>query len=240
MSPSTSNSSFWIDLLLIVPVLLAWWSQARVRHAFREADQIQNEEHISGYETARYLLDESGLGTIPVVVGQGTLSGDSDAYDPVAKRVVISKQTASHSTDLSVGVAGHEVGHATQDAEGFPLMRLRTSIANWLIRVSWVSSFAFVGGFLLGIVPLMWVTVGIMGVQVLFALVTLPVEINASGRAIKLLERGRLIALSEKRSVQKVLRAAAFTYLASAAQTLAFFLFCVIVLAAAVGLQLPR
>jgi Zn-dependent membrane protease YugP len=233
-----SNSSLLFNLLLIVPLLLAWWSQSRVRRVFREADQVENLEHITGYDTARSLLDASGLNYVPVVVSPSTSA--NDAYDPVTKQVVISGRTASRDSNLSMGVAGHEVGHATQDAEDYPLMRLRTLLAGWLIRLSWLSSFAFLGGFLLGIVPLMWIAVGIMGLQVAFALVTLPVEMNASKRALHLLERGHLVAMSEERSVRRVLRTAGFTYLASAAQTVAFFLVWVIILTAVTGLHSPQ
>lgn len=223
--------------LLLVPLGLVWVARSRVRSVFRQADKIENAERINGYEAARILLDRVGLESVKVVVHNDLLFGD--AYDPVAKRLMITDRTAWRRTDLSVGIAGHEVGHALQEAEGFPLVRLRDTLARWLVQLSWISPFVFIGGFLVGIVPLMWVAVGIMALEVLFALVTLPVEIDASRRAVSLLERGQLIAMSEERVVRRVLRAAAYTYLASAGLRVAVFLVWFIVLTIATGLRLP-
>lgn len=236
---SDNLTDLYFLLVFVVPLALVWWSQARVQQVFREADKVRNDSRISGYETARRLLDVSGLAHIPVVVGGGLFSASNDAYDPSSKRVVISPKTASRDSELSLGVSAHEVGHATQDADDHPLMRLRTSLSRWLAGVSWLSNFAFVGGFLFGIELLMWVAVGIVGLQAVFALVTLPVETDASKRAMGMLERERLIAPSAKPRVERVLRAAAFTYLASAAQSVAFFLVCFTVLAATTGLHSP-
>jgi Zn-dependent membrane protease YugP len=226
-----------IVVLLFIPIGLVWWTQTRVQSVFREADQIENAEHISGQDAARQLLDQSGLHAVPVVIGEKIWPGD--AYDPLTKRLLITPRTAWRHTDLSVGIVGHEVGHATQDAEGFPPLRLRTTLARWLVQLAWVSPLVFIGGFFLGIVPFMWVAVGIMGLEVVYALVTLPVEMNASRRAVGLLERGHVIVMAEERIVRRVLRAAAFTYLASAGMRVAFFLFWLIILAATTGLRLP-
>jgi hypothetical protein len=90
----------------------------------------------------------------------------TDYYDPMGKTLVLSPRIARRATVLAVGVAGHEVGHAVQDAEGYPLMRLRTFSARWLIVLSTISPFAFIGGFFLGSVFLMWLAVGILALQV--------------------------------------------------------------------------
>jgi hypothetical protein len=105
------------------------------------------------------------------------------------------------------------------------------------MQLSWICPFVFVGGFFLGIVPFMWLAVGIMGLEVVFAFVTLPVELDASRRAVGLLERGHLIVMSEERIVRRVLRAAAFTYLASAGIRVGVFLLWFIVLAFTTGLR---
>jgi len=223
-------------LLLIVPLILVVWAQARVRRVFLEEDQFQNSGHVNGLEAARELLDQAGLSHVQLRI-MGRLF--TDFYDPVEKVLVLSPRTARRATILAVGVAGHEVGHAIQDAEGYPFMRLRTSMGRWLIVLSTISPFAFIGGFFLGSVYLMWVAVGILALQIVFALVTLPVELNASHRAIPLLENGRLIVVEEEGAVRRVLRAAALTYLVSVAVRVAVFLFWFILLAAATGLRLP-
>lgn len=207
-----------------------------MRRVFRQEDQVENAEQITGLEAARELLDHVGLHGIRLEM-RGRLP--ADYYDPVTKTLVLSLRTARRDTTLAVGVAGHEVGHAIQDAEGYPLMRLHNGLARWLIVLSTISPFAFIGGFLLGSVFLMWVAIGILALQVVFALTALPLELNASRRAIALLEEEHVIVLSEEASVRRVLRAAALTYLASVAMRVAGFLFWFLLLAALTGLHTP-
>jgi Zn-dependent membrane protease YugP len=230
-----ASRTLLIYLLLLVPLALVWWVQSRVRRVFREEDQFQNSVHINGLEAARELLDQAGLQEVQLRI-MGRLF--SDAYDPISKVLFLSPSTARRASILAVGVAGHEVGHAIQDAEGYPFMRLRTSLARWLIVLSTISPIALIGGFFLGSVALMWVAVAILGLQVVFALLTLPVEFNASHRAIPLLEKKRLIVVEEEAGVRRVLRAAALTYLVSVAVRAAVFLFWFVLLEAATGLRL--
>ena len=222
--------------LLLVPVILVWWVQSRVRRVFQEEDQFENAEHVNGLEAARELLDQAGLHYVQLRI-EGKLF--SDFYDPVAKTLTFSPRTARRATILAVGVAGHEVGHAVQDAEGYPFMRLRTGMGRWLIVFSTISPIAFIGGFFLGSVWLMWLAIGILALQVVFALVTLPVEFNASRRAIPLLKQKQLIHVDEEAGVRRVLRAAALTYLVSVAVRVAVFLFWFLLLATVTGLRLP-
>jgi uncharacterized protein len=229
-------STLTLYVLLLVPLGLAWWAQSRVRRVFQEEDQYQNSGHVNGFEAARELLDQAGLHHVRLQIVDRMFN---DYYDPVEKVLVLSPRIARRATVLAVGVAGHEVGHAVQDSEGYPLMRLRTWLARWLIVFSTISPIAFIGGFFLGSVTLMWLAVGILALQVVFALVTLPVEFNASKRAIPLLEQRRMILVEEEPGVRKVLRAAALTYLVSVAVRVASFMFWFILLAAATGLKLP-
>ena len=225
-------------LLLLVPLILGWWAQSRVRRVFQQEDEFQNAGQVNGLEAARELLDEAGLHYVGLRIA-ATGSFSNDYYDPVEKTLVLSPRIAQRATVLAIGVAGHEVGHAVQDAEGYPLMRLRTWLARWLIVFSTITPVAFIGGFFLGNVFLMWLAVGILALQVVFALVTLPVEFNASRRAIPLLEQRRVIISDEEAGVRRVLRAAALTYLVSVALRVAVFFFWFIVLAAATGVRIP-
>lgn len=231
-----SSQNLILYSLLVVPLVLIWWVQSRVRRVFQQEDQFQNTGQVNGLEAARELLDRAGLGHVRLRVTD-TTRFYNDSYDPVDKVLALSARTARRATLLAVGVAGHEVGHAVQDAEGYRLMRLRTWMGRWLIVFSTISPFAFIGGFFLGNVFLMWVAVGILALQVVFALVTLPVEFNASKRAIPLLEGSRMIALNEEASIRRVLRAAALTYLVSVAVRVAVFVFWFIVLAATTGMR---
>jgi Zn-dependent membrane protease YugP len=220
--------------LLIVPFALIWWAQSKVRRVFREEDLVENAEQISGLEAARELLNQAGLSAVRIELQTGLFS---DQYDPTTKVLRLTPRIARRTSTLAVGVAGHEVGHAIQDAEGYALMRLHNFLARFLIVLSTVSPIAFIGGFILGNLLLMIVAVAILGVQVLFALITLPLERNASKRALKLLEERGVILLSEEGDVRRVLNAAAFTYLAQVGIRLAFFLFWFILLASLARVQ---
>lgn len=232
-----SSRTLILYALLVVPFILIWWVQSRVRRVFQEEDQFQNAAHVNGLEAARELLDQAGLQHVRLRIAD-TNRFYNDSYDPVEKVLALSPRTARRATVLAAGVAGHEVGHAIQDAEGYPLMRLRNWMGRWLIVFSTISPFAFIGGFFLGSVFLMWVAVGILALQVVFALVTLPVEFNASRRAVPLLEGSRVIMASEEAGIRRVLRAAALTYVVSVAVRVAAFLFWFVVLAAVTGVRI--
>jgi uncharacterized protein len=222
--------------IVLVPIILVWWVQSRVRRVFTEEDQFANSGHVNGLEAARELLDRAGLHRIQLRI-QGNFA--SDYYDPVDKVLALSPRTARRASLLAVGIAGHEVGHAIQDAEGYPFMRLRTWMGRWLLVLSTISPLAFIGGFFLGSVPLMWVAIGILALQVVFALLTLPVEFNASRRAIPLLEAETFIGATEEAGVRRVLRAAALTYLVGVTVRVGVFVFWFVLLAAATGRGLP-
>lgn len=220
-------------LLLVIPAALIWYAQSRVRRVFQQADQIENAERITGYEAARELLDRAGLNNVRVEVWQGLAS---DHYDPATKILRLTPRIARHESTLAVGVAAHEVGHAIQDAEGYSLMRFRNRLARWVLVASTLSPIAFIGGLFLGNLPLLFVAVGILALQVVFALVNLPLEKDASRRAVRLLEERGLILQSERGGVKRVLGAASFTYLASVGVRLSLFLFWFIVFASLTNL----
>jgi uncharacterized protein len=225
-----SSLPFLLYPLLVVPIALIVYAQSRVRRVFQEEDQVQNAERITGLEAARELLDQAELYGVRIEVKGGLFT---DQYNPMTKILSLSPRIARHDSTLAVGVAGHEVGHAIQDAEGYALMRIHNYLARWLIVLTTLSPIALIGGFLFGNLLLMLLAVGILGLQVIFALVTLPLESNASKRALRLLEERGVILHSEEGSIQRVLRAAVFTYLASAGIRIAFFLFWFILLASA-------
>jgi len=215
-------------LLLLVPMALLWYAQSRVSRVFQQEDLVDNVERITGFEAARNLLDEAGLFHVRIEIWQGL---PSDQYDPTTKVLRLTPRVARRYSTLAVGVAGHEVGHAIQDAEGYPLMRIHNLMARWLLVLTTLSPFAFIGGLFFGSLPLILAAIVILALQVVFALLNLPLERNASRRAIRLLEQRGMILRSEKGSVERVLRAASFTYLATVGVRLSFFLFWFIVFA---------
>ncbi len=221
---------FLLYPLLLLPIALIIYARSRVRRVFAEEDRIQNAERITGLEAARELLDQANLYQVKIEIQAGLFS---DQYNPMTKILRLTPRIARRDSTLAVGVAGHEVGHAIQDAEGYALMRIHIVLARWLIVLTTLSPIALIGGFLFGNFLLMLLAVGILGLQAVFALVTLPLERNASKRALKLLEEKGVILHSEEGSIQRVLRAAVFTYLASAGIRIAFFLFWFILLASA-------
>lgn len=208
-------------LMFALPALaLVLFAQARVRSAYNRYSQIRNAEGLTGGQAARRLLDWAGLGHIPVHVVPGELS---DNYDPQAKVLNLSESVAYNSSVAALGVAAHEIGHALQDAQSYTPLRLRASI----VPAANIGSQLGMGLFVLGLFihPLAWVGLALFSAFVVFTLVTLPVELNASSRARMLLSSSGLASPSEMDGVSAVLNAAALTYVAALAQAVATLLY---------------
>jgi uncharacterized protein len=213
--------------LLFAPLLMAWWARSRVRDTYREESQIETTGKASGLQAARALLEAQGLERqVGIEVIPGRLN---DHYDPERKILRLSRYTAGEETVTAVGIVGHEVGHAVQDAQGYPLMRLRILLGGWLAGIGNTSPLIFIAGALMGNETLMFAAISFLALHVVFSFVSLPVERNASRRALDLLQRNGLIAgPAEFARVRRVLNAATFTYLVAAGQRVAMFLFWVI------------
>ncbi len=210
--------------MLIVPSALAWLAQKRVRRVFLQLGERANDRGLTGHEVARRLLTHSGLSEVKLERSPGQFT---DHYDPAKKALRLTDNIAEGSSITSLGVVAHEVGHAVQSGRGYAPMRLRTSMGQRLGQLSAVSPFVFIGGFWLGNPVLMSLAILLLGGRTVFALVTLPVEKDASVRAMSMLEEAGLVASKEAGEVRRVLRAATFTYLTGLARQLALFLFVV-------------
>lgn len=205
--------SWALDLGVAIPALAIglvaqWW----VRHAIAEADEVPTSAGVSGRVVAHRLLLTAGVGGVSVDSSQaGELS---DHYD--GRNKVIRLADADSATVAAVAVAAHEVGHASQDADGSAMFRLRSAIAPVaaVASVGWVVLVFF--GFLLGIAGLVHLAVLVFATVAAFHLVTLPVEIQASRKALKLVRAAGVVSAEEQTIVRKVLAAAALTYLAAA------------------------
>ena len=214
-------------LILVVPALLiSIFAQFKVKSTFSKYAKKLSEKNITGTQAAAYLLKVNGIADVKL----GRIKGDlTDHYDPTDKTLRLSDSTYNSTSIAAIGVAAHETGHAIQHAKKyFPLVfrRVLVPIANigssagpWLAILGIVMSF-----------PLL-TDIGILlfAGAVLFYLVTLPVEFNASNRALKILKQNNVLSSDELKGVKKVLSAAAMTYVASALVAMANFLRLVLI-----------
>ncbi|MBS4215874.1 zinc metallopeptidase [Neobacillus rhizophilus] len=195
-------------------ILIPLWAQWKVKSTFTKYSRISAATYHRGAEVAREILNANGLYNVAVEEGRGFLS---DHYDPSSKTVRLSPENYHGHSIAAAAVAAHECGHAIQDAQGYAFLRFRHAlvpVANLGSNASWIlimiGIFAHLSGMLLlGIIC--------MAAAVLFQIVTLPVEFNASSRAMDQIASLRLVGSGEEREARKVLNAAALTYVAAAA-----------------------
>lgn len=201
-------------ILVIIGIAISLWASWYVKHNFNKYDQYDSRRGTSGAEAARYILDQSGLQNIQINRVSGNLT---DNYNPGNKTLNLSDSTYSSTSVAAIGVAAHECGHAIQDKNAYVPMRARAALVP---AVNLGSNFSipliFVGILLGRNHTLIMAGIILFSLVVLFQLVTLPVEFNASGRAIKILSSGDLLEDNEVPMVRKVLGAAALTYVAAA------------------------
>ncbi|MGA4719646.1 zinc metallopeptidase [Fictibacillus nanhaiensis] len=199
----------YFAILLIVPI----WAQMRVKSTYKKYSKVSNSTGKTGAEVAREILDQNGLYSVQVEPVRGMLS---DHYDPRSKVVRLSEDNYYGSSIAGAAVAAHEVGHAIQDAEGYAFLRFRHALVPVANIGSNFSFLLILGGMLLSSMNLFLLGIIFMSVAVLFQFVTLPVEFNASSRAMDQIVSTGLIRNNEERGARKVLNAAALTYVAGA------------------------
>lgn len=200
------------DLLLIfLIILLPLLASIYIRICYNKNLKKQTSQGLSGYDVARKILDENGLNDLIIVETNGTLT---DHYDPSRKVVRLSKEIYHGTSVASNAVAAHEVGHALQDKEGYTFMKIRSAIFPIVNILSNISYYVILIGFLLEFLELVWVGIIFVGSGVVFQLITLPVEINASKRAGSELNRLNMVSAEDSDGVKNMLTAAALTYVA--------------------------
>lgn len=200
-------------LILVLPaVLFALWAQFRVKSVFAKYSKIQNQSGLTGRDTAELILKSNGIGHISVNHISGNLT---DHYNPKSDIINLSDQVYNSSTQASVGVAAHEAGHAIQHSTGYLPIKIRTAIITITTIGSQISWPLILIGLVLGWANLAIIGVALFSLTALFQLVTLPVEFNASNRALKSLENSGRFSNEELDGAKKVLRAAALTYVAA-------------------------
>lgn len=202
-----------MELLLIILIIsLPLISQLYITVTYKKTSNIEFRSDTTGYDVARNILDKNGLNNILVVETNGTLT---DHYDPTRKVIKLSKDIYHGNSVASASVAAHEVGHAIQDKEGYTFLKIRHAIfpvVSFLDRISYIVIFL---GFLLEYMNLLYFGIFAVGAGVLFQIITLPVEINASKRAIRELKSLNLTTDRTENLSKNMLTAAALTYVAS-------------------------
>jgi Zn-dependent membrane protease YugP len=224
----------WDPMYLVFALpalLLAFYAQWRVSSTYSTYSRKPNRRGLSGYQAARVLLRSVGLDQIRVEEASGRLG---DHYDPGKKVLRLSKGVAQNASVASLGIVAHEVGHAMQDATNYAALRVRSGLVP-IVRIgSWLGPIIFFAGFFLsgftGSTVIAWLGLFLFAGTFVFALVTLPVEFNASKRALQLLQTYQLADGPELQETKKVLDAAALTYVAALAQALSTMLFYVFLL----------
>lgn len=207
----------WTYILVIIGAVICLAASARVNRVFAQYSTVRSHSGMTGREAAEQILHRNGIYDVQVIHIPGNLT---DHYNPGKKTLGLSDTVYNSTSVAAIGVAAHECGHAVQHATGYAPLSIRGAlmpVANFGSMAAW--PLIFIGLFLNGQTAALFINLGILffSAAVLFQLVTLPVEFNASGRAVKVLENSGMLYPDEVGSVKKVLGAAALTYVASAA-----------------------
>lgn len=211
-------------IIMIPPLIFMIWAQYKVSSSFKKYSKIANMNGMTGTQAATRLLAYNGLNNVRVEGIKGQLT---DHYDPRGKVLRLSSGVANKASVAALGIVAHEVGHAVQDKAGYAPMRVRSTLVP-------VANIGSQFGFILVIIGIIlfwvgvafgewvaWIGVGLFAAAVLFSLVTLPVELNASNRAREMLQKAGLVSVQEYSGASAVLSAAALTYVAALLQAVA-------------------
>jgi Zn-dependent membrane protease YugP len=202
----------WYFIIILPGFLLSIWAQSKVKGNFQKYSQVRNSAGLTGAQTSRRILDDEGLSSIPIEEVAGALT---DHYDPKNKVLRLSQPVYGVDSVSAMAVAAHEAGHAIQQKVGYSPLKFRSAIvplANIGSKLGFILLFF---GIIIGFSGLSWLGVGLFALSTVFTLVTLPVEFDASRRAKAELQKLGLTDRTDAESVDKVLDAAAWTYVAA-------------------------
>lgn len=219
-------------LFMLPGFILAIWAQSKVKGNFSRYSQVANSAGLTGEQAARRVLDNAGLYNVPVERGKGALT---DHYDPRKRVLVLSEPVYGARSISAIAVAAHEAGHAIQHATAYTPLTARTAIVPVVNIGSNLGFLILIAGVMLGQLTLGWIGVALFGLATVFALITLPVEFNASSRAKAALVSAGIVdggvsGGAESKGVDKVLDAAAWTYIAGFVTSLLSLLYWVMLL----------
>lgn len=199
-------------LILLPAIIIAALAQMKIKSTFSKYSKVNSANGYTGAQVAKMIMDANGLFDIPVEIAPGKLT---DHYDPSKRVMRLSKEVYNGTSVASIGVAAHETGHALQDKQRYAPLKIRNAIVpvvNFSSNVSWV---LFIIGIILSINSLINIGIILFSAVVIFQLITLPVEFNASSRALKVLESRSILYGDEIKGAKSVLSAAAMTYVAA-------------------------
>ena len=202
----------WTMILMLPGLLLGLWAQSKVNSTYQKYSRIPVRSGMTAAEAAERILRQNGAGDVMIQQTGGQLT---DHYDPRSNVLRLSSGVCHSSSVAALGIAAHEAGHAIQQEEQYPFLKLRTAVAPVVNIGSSLSWPIFFLGFLFSWEPLMTAGIVLFSAVVLFTLITLPVEFDASRRALKMLSAGGYLTETELGGAKQVLTAAALTYVAS-------------------------
>lgn len=214
--------------LAILGFIIVICAQININSNYKKFKEVKVKKGLSGQEVARKILDANGLENIHIVETQGELT---DHYDPKRKVIRLSHTIFHEDSISSVGVAAHECGHAIQDKEGYTFMKIRSALVPFVNLVSYLGYFGLVISIIGGLTGYLKISILVLVATIIFQLVTLPVEFDASKRAKEQLIKLGIIDNDEHEQVSKVLSAAAMTYVAGLISNLLQLLRLIILLA---------
>ena len=212
-------------ICMLPPLIFMIYAQSKVNSTFKKYSKAANSQHITGAAAARALLQANGLGNVKV---EGVKSKLGDHYDPGKKVLRLSPEVANNPSVAALGIVAHEVGHAVQDKTGYAFLRFRTSLVPAANLGSSLGYICVILGFIIYLFSnsefasvIVLAGIGLFSLAVLFSLITLPVEYNASNRARQMLRSTGMVSVQEYNGASAVLSAAALTYVAATLQAVA-------------------
>ncbi len=201
-------------LIILITLVITLGAQWYINSMYKRTKKIKADSKMTGREVARKILDKNGLKNVKVLEVSGMLT---DHYDPRNKTVSLSTDIYNNDSIASLSVAAHECGHAIQDKNDYFFLRFRNSIVPIVNLSSRLGYIAIMIGLFTSLTGFLWIGIFLEFIILLFQVVTLPVEFNASSRALKQLEELEIVSKREHRLCYKMLKAAALTYVASVA-----------------------
>ena len=209
-------------LFALPGLLIALYAQAKVKSNYSKYSRVQNSAGVTGADIAREILNQNGIYNVDIRRIKGNLT---DNYNPRDNAIYLSDGVFGSNTVAAIGVAAHEAGHAVQHAVGYTPIKIRSALVPVCNFGAGISPFLLILGYVLNFAPLLYIALAVFSLSVIFQLVTLPVEFNASRRALAAIEGIGRFNDYELKGAKKVLGAAALTYVAALLQSILMFLY---------------